>query len=67
MKKKGYIQYTVSVWWPGIGKRDYDCETLHTALEVIYFIRDTDKNIKITCKSERRNFPEWLDAIFTDT
>ena len=65
--KKGYIQYTVSVWWPGIGKREYDFNTLRTALEMIYFIRDTDKGIKITCKSERRDFPEWLNEIFTDT
>lgn len=65
--KKGYIQYTVSVWWPGIGKREYDFNTLRTALEMIYFIRDTDKSIKITCKSERRDFPEWLNEIFTDT
>ena len=64
---KSYIQYTVSVWWPSIGKREYQFETFRTALQMINFIRETDKEIKITCKSERRDFPEWLTAIFTDT
>ena len=64
---KPYIEYTVSVYWPSIGKREYAFVTFHTAFSMIKFIRETDKNIKITCKSERRNFPEWLSEIFTDT
>lgn len=64
---KPYIEYIVTVYWPGIGKREYAFQTFHTAFNMITFIRETDKDIKITCKSERRKFPEWLTEIFQDT
>lgn len=64
---KPYIEYTVTVYWPSIGKRKYPFATFHTAFSMIKFIRQTDKDIKITYKSERRDFPEWLTEIFTGT
>lgn len=65
--KKCYVEYVVSVWWPQIGKREYRFSSFHTAFSMITFIRDTDPDIKITCKSERKDFPEWLNEIFQDT
>lgn len=64
---KCYVEYVVTIWWDGIGKREYRFNSFHTAYQMICFVRDTHQNIKITCKSERRDFPEWLNEIFMDT
>lgn len=65
--KKCYVEYVVTVWWETLGKREYRFSSFHTAYENICLIRAERPNIKITCKSERRDFTEWLNGIFTDT
>ena len=65
--KKCYVEYVVSVWWEMLGKREYRFSSFHTAYENICSIRADHPDIKITCKSERRDFPEWLNEIFTGT
>lgn len=65
--KKCYVEYAVTVWWNGLGKREYYFSSFHRAYEIICDLRSVFPDIKITCKSERRDFPEWLNEIFTDT
>ena len=65
--KKCYVEYVVTVWWKHLGKREYRFGNFHYAYDSICFIRKMHPHIKITCKSERRDFPEWLNEIFTDT
>lgn len=65
--KKCYVEYVVTIWWEYLGKYEYRFSNFHDAYESICFVRATNPNIKITCKSERRDFPEWLNEIFTDT
>ena len=65
--KKCYVEYVVTVWWPRVGKCEYRFSNFHLAYENICDIRRDFPGIKITYKSERRDFPEWLNEIFTDT
>lgn len=65
--KKCYVEYVVTVWWKYIGNREYRFTSFHTAYENICRIHAECPDTKITFKSERRDFPEWLNEIFMDT
>mgnify|MGYP007081817807 CR=1 FL=1 len=65
--KKCYVEYVVTVWWNELGTREYRFSNFHIAYEMICVVRSMHPYTKITCKSERRDFPEWLNEIFTDT
>ena len=65
--KKCYVEYVVTAWWKTLGKREYRFTSFHTAYENICRIHAECPDTKITFKSERRDFPEWLNEIFTDT
>ena len=49
------VEYAVTVWWDYLGKCEYRFTDFHNAYESICYVRERHPNIKITCKSERRN------------
>lgn len=60
-------EYVVTIFWPGLGKREYRFSNFHTAYQVICDIKSENPGVRVTCKTERRDLPKWLTEIFTDT
>lgn len=52
---KCHVVYVVTIWWKHLGKCEYRFTDFHNAYESICNVRERHPNIKITCKSERRN------------
>ena len=52
---KSCVEYVVTIFWKHLGKREYHFNNFHIAYESIRFVRERCPDIKITCKSERRN------------
>lgn len=50
------VKYVVTIRWKYIGIREYTFDSFHEAYEAICFVHERCPDIKITCKSERRDF-----------
>lgn len=50
------VEYVVTIWWKHLGKREYRFTDFHSAYETICVAHKSCPGIKITCKSERRDF-----------
>lgn len=49
------VKYVVTVRWNYLGTRKYTFDSFHEAYEVICHVRGIHPDVKVTCKSERRN------------
>ena len=53
---KCHVLYVVTIWWKHLGKCEYEFDSFHDAYKSISYVRGIYPDIKITCKSERRDF-----------
>lgn len=53
---KCHVVYVVTIWWKHLGKCEYEFDSFHDAYKSISYVRGIYPDIKITCKSERRDF-----------
>lgn len=49
------VKYVVTVRWNYLGTRKYTFDSFYEAYEVICHVRGIHPDVKVTCKSERRN------------
>lgn len=49
------VKYVVTIRWKHLGTREYTFDSFHDAYEAICNVYSMHPDIKITCKTERRN------------
>lgn len=55
LQMKCNVKYVVTIRWKHLGTREYTFDSFHDAYEAICNVYGMHPDIKITCKTERRN------------